>query len=77
MKEFNYDSKERKLVVKSQTYLGFKILWVIRLFLNGRKFPQGKIRTKKWRTYIHDIMELLKTQTILKVLLDIDAESFF
>ncbi len=65
------------MVVKSQIYLGFKILWVIRLFLNGRKFPHGKIRSKKWRTFIHDIMDLLKTSTILKVLLDIDAESFF
>jgi len=33
------DSMERIRAEKSQYYLGYKILWVIRLFLNGKKFP--------------------------------------
>ena len=37
------DSIERLRAEKSQFYLGYKILWVLRLFLNGKKFPQGNI----------------------------------
>jgi hypothetical protein len=33
------DSIERINAEKSQLYLGYKILWMIRLFLNGKKFP--------------------------------------
>ena len=33
------DSIERINAEKSQIYLGYKILWMIRLFLNGKKFP--------------------------------------
>jgi hypothetical protein len=50
---------------------------VIRLFLNGKKFPQGNIREKKWRCYIHDIIDFLSNSEIIKVLLDIDAETLF
>eukprot|EP00347_Sterkiella_histriomuscorum_P012402 403368713 len=77
LKEFTYESKEKQKVEKSQIYLGYKILWVIRMFLNGQKFPQGTIRASKWKTYIHDILELLQAADILKVLLEIDAETFF
>jgi len=59
LKEFPYDSKEKEKVEKSQIYLGYKILWVIRMFLNGLKFPHGTIKTSRWRTYIHDIIELV------------------
>jgi hypothetical protein len=53
------------------------LFWVIRLFLNGKKFPSGNIRERKWRTYIHDIIEFLSEQHILRVLLELDAETFF
>lgn len=64
-------------IERSQTYLGYKILWIINLFIDGRKFPSGSIREQKWRSYIHDIIEFLSNQEYLKTLLSIDAESFF
>ena len=27
----------------STTYIGYKVLWVIKLFLEGKKFPQGSL----------------------------------
>lgn len=56
LREFDYDAEEKKQVEQSQIYLGYKILWIIRLFIDGKKFPQGNIREKKWRSYIHDVI---------------------
>jgi hypothetical protein len=77
MVDLPINSPQRTTIEKSQIYLGYKILWVVKLFLSGKKFPQGNIRDKKWRTYIHDIVEFVSTKGILDSLLTIDAESFF
>ena len=77
LREFDYEAEEKKQIEQSQLYLGYKILWVIRLFIDGKKFPQGNIREKKWRSYIHDVIQFLETPEYLKVLLEVDAESFF
>jgi hypothetical protein len=45
--------------------------------LNGKKFPQGNIREKKWRTYVHDIIQFLSAHEILKDLIEIDPETMF
>jgi len=29
------------------------------MFLDGRKFPSGRIRESMWRAYLHDIIEFL------------------
>jgi hypothetical protein len=39
IKDMTSDSIERLSAEKSQLYLGYKILWVIRLLLNGKMFP--------------------------------------
>ena len=46
---------ERIQIEKSRTYLGFKLMWVIMLFLNGKKFPYGSIKEHKWKVYVIDI----------------------
>lgn len=61
LRELEYDSADKKEIEKSSLYLGYKILWVIRLFIDGKKFPQGNIREKKWRSYIHDVIQFLST----------------
>jgi len=77
LKDQHPNSDQYKQTVKSEVYLGYKILWVIKLFLGGRKFPYGNIKETKWRTYIHDIVEFITTEKILQSLLKIDAEAFF
>jgi hypothetical protein len=50
---------------------------VLHLFIDGKKFPSGKIKTSMWRAYIQDIIEFISNQEYLKMLLNIDAESVF
>lgn len=50
---------DKQRIEKSLTYLGYKILWVLHLFIDGKKFPTGNIKDKMWRAYIQDIIEFL------------------
>lgn len=77
MKHQTHDSIERRKAEKSQLYLGYKVLWVIRLFLNGKKFPHGNIEEAKWRKYVHEIVDCVTQRNILLDLLAIDAEAYF
>ena len=77
LKEAPYESMDKLQIERSQTYLGYKILWILNLFIDGKKFPSGTIREAKWRAYIHDIIEFLTNLDYLKTLLSIDAESVF
>jgi flagellar biosynthesis regulator FlbT len=69
--------EDQSRLERSQVYLGYKLFWVIRLYLNGRKFPQGLIKEKKWRAYVHDIMQFLSNPEILGELASLDAEILF
>ena len=51
--------EDQSRLERSQVYLGYKLFWLIRLYLNGRKFPQGLIKENKWRAYAHDIVQFL------------------
>ena len=50
----------------SQTYIGYKLMWVIRLFLQGKKFPSGTLSSFKWRMYVFDIVRFITTPQFLK-----------
>ena len=71
------DSIERLRAEKSQVYLGYKVLWVIRLFLNGKRFPYGNIPEKRWRKYVNEIVDCISQKNIMLDLLYIDAEAYF
>ena len=77
IKDSSPESIERLNAEKSQIYLGYKILWVIRLFLNGKKFPQGNIPDKRWRQYVYEIVDCITQKNIMLDLLYIDAEAYF
>lgn len=62
---------------KSSIYLGYKLFWVIRLFITGKKFPSGNIRERKWKVYVHDIIQFMMNKEILTLLLEFDAEALF
>lgn len=53
IKDQSADSSERLKAEKSKIYVGYKILWAIRLLLNGRNFPSGNIPEKRWYSYVH------------------------
>lgn len=64
-------------IEKTSTYIGYKILWVIKLFMDGKKFPYGYIHEKKWKAYVHDLVSTIFTKVMLEMLVTIDAEVFF
>lgn len=47
------------------------------MFLGGKTFPSGKLKSSKWQLYINDIVEFIQVEYITKVLFEIDAEAFF
>lgn len=77
IKDLLPDSIERLKAEKSALYLGYKLLWVIRLLINGKRFPQGKIETKRWDLYVIELANRLSKEDIMVELLKIDSEAFF
>ena len=59
LKQLIGESEEKSKIERSAIYLGYKLFWLIRLFLHGKKFPQGNIKESKWRSYVHDIVQFL------------------
>ena len=72
--ESTTDNEERvRVIEKSSIYLGYKLFWIMKLLLNGKKFPQGNIKESKWRSYTHDIVQFLSSPDILRDLAAIDG----
>lgn len=61
----------------SKTYIGYKLMWVMRLFLQGKKFPAGTLSAFKWRMYVFDIVRFITTPQFLKWFLQFDPKCFF
>ena len=77
IRDLSPDSIERIRAEKSHMYLGYKILWVIRMFLNGKKWPSGNIPQARWKNYVHEIVDCISQKNIMLDLLYIDAEAYF
>ena len=60
----------------SRTYIGYKLLWVTSLFIEGTKFPTGTLSSFKWRCYIYDIVRFLTNEQFMSFFLDFDPHSF-
>lgn len=39
----NIDKDLKYEIEKSHLYIGYKLLWIIRMFLDGKKFPNGDL----------------------------------
>ena len=39
----NIDKELKYEIEKSHLYIGYKLLWIIRMFLDGKKFPNGDL----------------------------------
>jgi hypothetical protein len=72
------ENRKQKLEIEhSSTYIGYKLLWVITLFLEGKKFPSGQLTSFKWRCYIYDIVRFCTNEKFMSWFLDFDPEAFF
>lgn len=77
IRDLSPDSIERLRAEKSQIYLGYKILWVIRLILNGKRYPSGHVEESMWKKQVHEIIQCITQKAIMLDLLYIDAEAYF
>ena len=76
MVEKETQQAERKLkldIEHSKTYIGYKLLWIMRMFLEGKRFPTGTLSSFKWRMYVFDIVRFITNLMFLKWLLNFDA----
>ena len=56
-------NRQMKLEIEhSRTYIGYKLLWVTGLFIEGKKFPSGQLSIFKWRCFIYDIIRFLTSE---------------
>jgi hypothetical protein len=70
-------SRALKLEIEhSSTYIGYKILWIIGLFLDGKKFPEGTLSPVKWRFYVMDVVRFLTNERFIKWFLNFDPDAF-
>ena len=79
IKQIEYEKNRNiKLEIEhSRTYIGYKLLWVITLFIEGKKFPNGTLSAFKWRCYIYDIVRFLTNEKFMSWFLDFDPHSYF
>jgi len=54
LKDCHPNSQLHHQISEQHTYIGYKILWVIKLFLEGKRFPEGNLKPDKWRIYVCD-----------------------
>ena len=80
LKEKEEQQAERQLKLEmehSKTYIGYKLMWVMQLFLEGKKFPTGTLSAFKWRMYVFDIVRFITTSQFLRWFLHFDPQRFF
>ena len=65
------------VVEHSSIYIGYKILWIVTLYLEGKMFPQGNLSTQRWRYYVMDIVRFFTNERFMQWFLDFDPDSFF
>lgn len=71
------DKEKRVEIEKSNVYIGYKLLWVIDMFLQGKKFPNSQLTDLQWRCYIYDIVVFISVDEYLSEMLEFDSKMFF
>jgi hypothetical protein len=71
------DSTKKFEIEKSRAYIGYKLLWIIRLFIDGKSFPNGYLPPDKHRIHIYDIVNFITNDFVLDELLQFDCDQFF
>lgn len=71
-------ARNQKIAVEhSSVYIGYKIFWIVTLYLEGKMFPQGNLSVKRWRYYVMDIVRFFTNEQFMQWFLDFDPDSFF
>ena len=62
---------DKRRIQTSKTYLGYKLLWTINRFLDGKLNPKNRMN------YTYHIVKFIQLPGVLLSLLDIDATTAF
>lgn len=73
----NASNEEKYRIQKSYVYIGYKFLWIMQMFLEGKRFPYGELTEKQWRYHVYDILNFVSAEEYLTELLDFDPDMFF
>ena len=74
---FIVDSKKKYEIEKSKSYIGYKLLWIMRMYLEGRQFPYGSLQHSQWELYVSQIATKLGEEQFIREFLDFDSKTFF
>ena len=71
------ESKKKAEIEKSRLYVGYKLFWIMRAFLEGRSFPYGFLPAEKHRVHVYDVLNFVTNDYVLDQLLQFDSNCFF
>ena len=77
LRSYEADMQFREVYEKSAIYIGYKLLWVIRLTLLGKRFPKGHYEMKMWQEVVHEVLDIITQEDFMKTLFEIDASAYF
>ena len=67
----------RVAIEQSSCYVGYKLLWAIRMLLLGKKFPKGHFDQNTWHDLTHEVLDIITNPDFVKTLCEIDAQAYF
>ena len=67
----------RTYLEKSSTYIGYKLLWTIKLLLLGKRFPKGRFNVKLQNDIKNEVLNIITLDFFMEVIIQIDASAFF
>ena len=73
----NASNEEKYRIQRSYVYIGYKFLWIVQMFLEGKRFPYGELTEQQWRYHVYDILNFVSAEEYLTELLDFDPDMFF
>lgn len=71
------DKNRKYEIEQSVFYIGYKLLWILSLFLQGKKFPSGNLDDSQFKAHTLNIVDFVSNEETLALLLDFDPEAFF
>ena len=73
----NVDRERRYQIEKSYIYTGYKLLWIIKMFLDGKKFPFGNLSVLQWQQHTYQIIDFIMNDKYMNDVFVFDPEQFF
>ena len=55
----NADKHRKYEIEQSSIYIGYKLLWILSLFLKGKKFPSGDLDEEQFLTHVLNIVDFV------------------